>query len=1194
MIPNQSSNNNGCTDNMSSNCVVWQGPDLTCIEVCNGDTVSNVVASMAEKLCEVIENSGGGIDITTVNQKCLIADYGTAATIQELFNNIIDKLCNCCAISQTPTDPCSCVIEIPDCLRKAARDYANNGTSPISFALNNDPSLGPGRGYAHFLALQICENISAISLMQLQVNNLEQRVTFIEDNCCSPSSAPSSTTDKVVASNSTGNNSPVTFATAIGALDDKVGSIDNTVGTAQQINTAVAYTPALSQKDRLSGSGTMAATRGWITTPKNMAQSFQNLWITMNDTRNAVENLNETVAKPTCADITFDVVATTQKGPTGNVTGLIFDFQGTSIPKAFSECNSRGTKLTVTDSSLNTVSFYVDVEYYQNNTPYILATSSMGNLDLASNYSVRIDFCASDGNTTCQEIQNITIENELGCPTLTIGTVTADSIPFTVSNINLPVNKGHIVNVELLNKAGSLQDSRSFTFQGRDITGTFTNLVPNTQYQVKNTLTQDGKVGTTDCPVQLVSTSTPVCSTVLYTPASSEWRTSRSDLVTGGNVVELASYNSGVSQTKWEVGFDSSYNPIVVMASATGITGWNHSGKFINDELTTEPLQITGLTGSPVSPAGITRSNLESGWKYMGTITDPNSQLYYVYAAVDTNNKSIKQVVFACNCSGIYLDTTQPVYYSRTSATTDITLNVIGYTAGSEEHTWAITTQPAHGTLAYKAGSPTNSSATYVYTQNGDFMTSDSFVITLSNACGTTIGTKYVQILPSQRIRYTSTDVIVFFDTNAMTTANAADIKKSFNAIRSGFSGATKPNFYYVAVNGTESGDYLKHVKGCVEHVGAFNSAGSYGAALSYPTSGTWYTDIMSNGATLPSYWTTTGAEFPPDVHIISFVGQVNANGTYGKASLPGTPGWGTPSEPTTNSGSGTAQYQEDYDAIVDITSSAAPTSAWGIACQAQTSFPWVSGSIPFTVSQVVVTLLNDIAGTTASVALQAFAALQGENLLSTQEYYGAALGLERYRNHGAIGTGLDLTAYLLSGVASVNIPYSVTTNGAGNTMVGLKDVSPSNYFNAVHAYIENGTDLDLSTNPMITTYFRGMFGLLSSGSTGEPSSAGGQRMGSTATYAVQISGSTDADKILSACTQAKTASNCINIYNSTGTQFDTTVRAYTTLSGLVNEQSEYELENGKFYALCPGGTGVNVARYSTTSPHWNTVSTCP
>ena len=1194
MIPNQSSNNNGCTDNMSSNCVIWQGPDLTCIDVCNGDTVSTIVATLAEKLCEVIENSGGGIDISTVNQKCLVADYGTAATIQELFNNIIDKMCDCCENSTSPTDPCSCRIDIPDCLHKAARDYANNGTSPISFLLNNDPSLGPGRGYAHFLALQICNNINAISLLTQQVNNLETRVTYIENNCCDPENpGPHSLTDKVVAPNSVGTNSPVTFATAIAALDDKVGSLDSTVGTAQQINTAVAYTPALSQKNRLSGTGTMAATRGWITTPKNMAQSFQNLWITMNDTRNAVENLNETVAKPTCADITFDIVASTQKDTNGNVNGLVFDFQGTSLPAAFTECNSRGTKLTITDSSLNTIVKYISVEYYQNNAPYVLGSGEMGNLDLGSNYSLRVDFCASDGNTTCQEIQNLTIENELGCPTLEIGTVTADSIPFTVTGIALPVNKGHIVNVELLNKAGGLQDSRSFTYQGRDIIGEFTNLKPNTQYQLKNTLTQNGKVGTTDCPVQLVSTSTPVCSTVLYTPSSSEWRSSTSDLITGGSTKELATYNSGVSQTKWQVGFDSSYTPIVVQASTTGVTGWNHSGKFIDEDLTTRALAITGLTGSPVSPTGITRSNLDSGWKYMGTLSDPNSQLYYIYASVDTNSKTIKQVVFACNCSGIYLNTDKDVYYSVLGTTTDVTLNISGYTQGSEEHTWSITQQPAHGTLAFKAGSPTNGSATYVYTQNGDYMSSDGFVVSLTNGCGTTLVNKYVQILPAQRIRSTSTDVIVFFDSNGMTTANAADIKKSFNAIRSGFSSATKPNFYYVAVDGTESGDYLKHVKACVENIGTFNSAGSYGSAISTPSSGTWYTDIMSNGATLPSYWGSSATEFPPSVHIISFIGQVNANGTYGKASIPGTAGWTTPSEPTTNSGSGVAQYQEDYDAIVDITSSAAPTSAWGIACQAQTSFPWVSGSIPFTVSQVVVPLVNDITGATAGAVLQAYAALQGENLFTLQEYNGAAIGNQRYRDYGAIGTGLDLSAYLLQGTATVNIPYSVTTNGAGNAMVGLKDVKVGNYFNSVHAYIENGTDLDNSTNPDITTYFRGMFGLLPSGSTGEPNTPAGQRMGTTATYAVQISGSTDAQKILSACTQAKTSSNCINIYNETGTQFDPTKRAYTTLSGLANAQSEYELENGKFYALCPGNTGANVARYSTTAPHWNTISTC-
>ena len=53
MIPtSSSSDSNGC-NNISSNCVIWQGPDISCINLCNGDTVSDVVAALAEKLCEL-------------------------------------------------------------------------------------------------------------------------------------------------------------------------------------------------------------------------------------------------------------------------------------------------------------------------------------------------------------------------------------------------------------------------------------------------------------------------------------------------------------------------------------------------------------------------------------------------------------------------------------------------------------------------------------------------------------------------------------------------------------------------------------------------------------------------------------------------------------------------------------------------------------------------------------------------------------------------------------------------------------------------------------------------------------------------------------------------------------------------------------------------------------------------------------
>ena len=73
MIPsNTGGKTNGC-DPTSSNCVVWQGPNLDCIGLCTGDTVSTVIAKLAEKLCSVVADSCGEctIDLGTVDEKCI-------------------------------------------------------------------------------------------------------------------------------------------------------------------------------------------------------------------------------------------------------------------------------------------------------------------------------------------------------------------------------------------------------------------------------------------------------------------------------------------------------------------------------------------------------------------------------------------------------------------------------------------------------------------------------------------------------------------------------------------------------------------------------------------------------------------------------------------------------------------------------------------------------------------------------------------------------------------------------------------------------------------------------------------------------------------------------------------------------------------------------------------------------------------
>jgi hypothetical protein len=1198
MIPNKSNTTNGC-NNTSSNCVIWQGPDLTCVDICNGDTISDVVAKLAEQLCECCglnptgnnagakSRSGGNLDIRTINQLCLEADYGKAGTIQQLVGNIIDKLCK--STGQSASDVCSCSINLPECLISQASDYLNT-TDRVTSMVLNDPTTN--KGYAHFIAERVCVNASAINDVRRLHNSLDGRVVALEGKVARQ--AKNTKLPPVILTIG-GTGRPQSLESAVVATNNSLNEYVVAMGAPGDINLAITSAPSLGGRKLLSGNGTMSTVKNWVSVPRNLAQSFQNLWITMNDTRNALESIKDTVANPLCADITFDVKGTLQKNASGSVTGINLDFSGSTIPSAYNNCDVKGSKVTISDSSLNQIVKYVNVINRQNSTtPYAISTSEMGNLDLGSNYSVRIEFCASNDDNQCSEIQNFTIANETACPSLTLGTVSSDTIAYTVSNMRYPENKGYTVTVELKTNSGSLLDSRSYTTFSTNITGTFGNLKSATQYKLNTLVSKSGVPEKSDCPVQVVSTGEPACTSTIIIPSDTTWRTSEADLQSGANTLELATYNDGAAQTKWQVGFDSANNPIVVQASTTGVTGWNHQGNFINSELSTNPLAVTGLTGSPVSPSGIARTDADSGWKYIDTIKNPNNQLYYVYASINTTTHSVAQVVFACNCSGIYIDADQPVYYANKSKSVKVKLNAVGYTADSGTYTWNIASQPSHGTLAFSAGSPNKSYVEYNYKQDGTAMVGDGFTITLTNNCGTTVGTKYISIVPQEKIPYTSSQVIVFFDTNSMTSADAIKIKNSFTSVLAGFSGSAKPTLSFIAVDGSTSGDYVKHVKACIEETGSFTSAGAYGAAISMPAAGTWWTSVMNSGGTKPSYWTVAGSALPTSIHVISFVSQNSTNGTYGAATIASPTSWG--GQPTTNSGVGAAQYQEDYDAVVDIISSAAPTSTWGQNAQAQANFPWLSGSIPCKVNQVVVPILNDTAAATASVTLQTAGAMQGETLLTAQEMAGLKLGLNKFRYDGS--TGINLSSYIQSGIASSNIPYSVTTNGAGNTMKGLKD--QNEYYNiSLHAYIENGIDFDITTNPKIRTYFRGMLGCDSS-SANEPKSAGAVQMvnsgTSTLRYAPADPGTNTGP---GACTQAGVPANAINVYNKTGIQFDTTCKAYSTLSGATHEQSEYELIDGRFYAGAPGtsASGQRHAQYdadASSGGYWENEGACP
>ena len=151
---------------ISSNCVVWQGPTLTCIDLCAGDTISDVVAKMATELCTLLDQT----NVANYDLSCLGITACGPKDFQALIQLLIEKICE---LNNLPTDSTrtegacpDCVITVATCLRETDQGL------PVTMQLID---------YVQVLANKICILIDQIGELQIQVNNLDIRVTILEN-----------------------------------------------------------------------------------------------------------------------------------------------------------------------------------------------------------------------------------------------------------------------------------------------------------------------------------------------------------------------------------------------------------------------------------------------------------------------------------------------------------------------------------------------------------------------------------------------------------------------------------------------------------------------------------------------------------------------------------------------------------------------------------------------------------------------------------------------------------------------------------------------------------------------------------------------------------------------------------------------------------------------------------------------------
>ena len=179
MIPtNSSATTNGC-NNISSNCVIWQGPDISCIDLCNGDSISDVTAKLATKVCDMITN---GVDanpnLSGLDLTCLNIQGTTPTTLVPVLQAMVTQICDNTGTGQVPQPTSRLSSEsqvesnLPMMVLPACLQYNDANGNPVT-ELRLDE-------FATLIAQQVCTNLQSIQLINTTLTSYDTRISTLE------------------------------------------------------------------------------------------------------------------------------------------------------------------------------------------------------------------------------------------------------------------------------------------------------------------------------------------------------------------------------------------------------------------------------------------------------------------------------------------------------------------------------------------------------------------------------------------------------------------------------------------------------------------------------------------------------------------------------------------------------------------------------------------------------------------------------------------------------------------------------------------------------------------------------------------------------------------------------------------------------------------------------------------------------
>jgi hypothetical protein len=486
--------NTGCT-NISSNCVIWQGPDIPCINLCKGDSVTDVVYKLATELCTLMTT----FDLNSYDLDCFQKGVCQPTDFQSFMQLLINKVC-----ALESCSPCaySCV---PDCAPvTAAASYAVTATGGSDTIVNINPAFYyknqfgdtvttmPLSDYVTTIGNKVATQITTISGIQAALADQNRRLTELENAPVPTVELPFITPTGVLPK------TPTEITAVVQAMEAQFVQLRNATGTPNEIYTGIQKQPgSLNNSPTLSSpKSTMSSLSGWASNVVNEADSVGNMWLTIMDIRNALQNMINNYVPTECSSISLSMLATYSSST------IVLYINGT-IPSTFVNTYALGTSFTISDVYGNSITQNIDIKSIINNVSgYNIPIGGTllnpsGNLTISAEPS----FTSKSSGSQCMSILQYTIVNVSSCPPVSY-TPSRDAIEYAFTTDS----GSKIYNVELWTETGSSPIStQSFTSTAvNNITSSFVELTSATAYKVRVTVEINGVI--TTCPFTAITT----------------------------------------------------------------------------------------------------------------------------------------------------------------------------------------------------------------------------------------------------------------------------------------------------------------------------------------------------------------------------------------------------------------------------------------------------------------------------------------------------------------------------------------------------------------------------------------------------------------------------------------------------------------------------------------------------------------